>query len=102
MSFAARVQYYRRILQAYFGPGKSQLAVWHDTPEANPNADFNALREYYMPFLQKADYAAHYDADGIPMLDYRGQIGLQYNPIAVAQWGLGNFNLFARTQDPFR
>jgi len=28
------------------------------------------------------------------MLDYRGQIGKQYNPIAIAQWGLGNYNLF--------
>jgi hypothetical protein len=28
------------------------------------------------------------------MLDYHGQIGLQYNPIAIAQWGLGNYNLF--------
>ena len=30
------------------------------------------------------------------MLDYRGQIGLQYNPIAIAQYGLGNYNLFVQ------
>ena len=28
------------------------------------------------------------------MLNYHGSIGLQYNPIAIAQWGLGNFNLY--------
>ncbi len=27
------------------------------------------------------------------MLDYHGHIGLQYNPIAIAQYGLGNYNL---------
>jgi len=102
MLFAARVQYYRRILEAYLGPGKSQLTFWHDTPEANPNASFSALGEYYMPFLEKADYSGHCDSAGIPMLDYRGQIGLQFNPIAIAQWGLGNFNFFLRTQDPAR
>ncbi len=32
------------------------------------------------------------------MLNYHGQIGLQYNPIAIAQWGLGNYNLFRQTQ----
>src|SRR5439155_17797627 len=33
-----------------------------------------------------------------PMLDYHGEIGLQYNPIAIAQWGLGNYNLVRRGQ----
>jgi len=55
-----------------------------------------------MPFLEKADYAGPYDADGIPLLNYRGNIGLQYNPIAISQWGLGNFNLFLRGKDPER
>jgi heparosan-N-sulfate-glucuronate 5-epimerase len=33
------------------------------------------------------------------MLDYHGKIGRQYNPIAVAQYGLGNYNLFRRNND---
>jgi hypothetical protein len=55
-----------------------------------------------MPFLEKADYAGPYDADGIPLLNYHGNIGLQYNPIAVSQWGLGNFNFFLRGKDTER
>src|SRR5207253_5851570 len=39
------------------------------------------------------------DAAGVPLLDYRGHVGRQYNPIAIAQWGLGNFNLYRRTGD---
>jgi heparosan-N-sulfate-glucuronate 5-epimerase len=102
MPFANRLQYYRRIFSAYLGPGASQLTFWHETPQANPSATADKLGEYYMEFLQKADYAGHYDPAGIPMLDYHGQIGLQYNPIAIAQWGLGNYNLFCRTAQPDR
>jgi len=50
-----------------------------------------------MPFLQKADYPGPYDGRGIPLLDYQGSLGRQYNPIAIAQFGLGNFNAFRRS-----
>lgn len=50
-----------------------------------------------MTFRKKADYPGPYDGAGIPMLNYHGAIGLQYNPIAVAQWGLGNLNAFLET-----
>jgi hypothetical protein len=55
-----------------------------------------------MLFREKADYAGHYDVAGIPMLDYHGVIGLQYNPIAIAQWGLANYNRFCSTSDEAR
>ena len=97
-----RINYYRRIFAAYLGSGKSQLTFWHDVPEANPNFCVEDIGEYYQPFLTKADYPGHYDAAGVPMLDYRGVIGLQYNPIAIAQYGLGNYNLWLRMADPER
>jgi len=97
MSLASRVQYYRRIFGAYLTPARSQLTFWHETPEANAGASFSELGEYYMVFSEKADYAGQYDPAGIPLLNYHGQIGLQYNPIASAQWGLGNYTLFVRT-----
>ena len=102
MPFSSRIQYYRRIASAYLLPGQSQLTFWHETPEANLHLRADALGEYYMTFAEKADYAGHYDAEGIPMLDYRGAIGRQYNPIAVAQWGLGNYNQLRRTGHPER
>ena len=98
MSVAARLNYYRRISSAYLLPGKSQLTFWHDRPEVNPASSTSQLGEYYMLFLEKAGYAGPHDAAGIPLLDYHGNIGLQYNPIAIAQWGLGNFNLFLRSK----
>ncbi|HLX84998.1 MAG TPA: D-glucuronyl C5-epimerase family protein [Terriglobales bacterium] len=102
MSIATRWQYYRRIFSVYLGTGRSQLTFWHETPEINPRADASRLGEYYMRFREKADYAGYHDTAGIPMLDYRGAIGLQYNPIAIAQWGLANYNFFCESTDPVR
>jgi heparosan-N-sulfate-glucuronate 5-epimerase len=99
MSLAARLNYYRRISTAYLLPGQSQLTFWHDHPQINASAAAGELGEYYMPFLEKAAYAGPYDAAGIPLLNYHGKIGLQYNPIAISQWGLGNFNLYLRSRD---
>ncbi|HSS99557.1 MAG TPA: hypothetical protein VLK33_21125, partial [Terriglobales bacterium] len=102
MSFINRLYYFRRIFRAYLGAGNSQLSFWHDEPSLNPNFVVGELGEYYMPFLKKADYAGVFDEKGIPMLDYHGKIGRQYNPIAIAQWGLGNYNQFQRTKNPER
>ena len=90
---SAKVKYWQRIFQAYFGLGTSQLTFWHDHPRIDERAFTGKLGEYYQDFSEKADYAGHYDTAGIPLLDYRGTIGKQYNPIAIAQYGLGNYNL---------
>ncbi len=96
------LSYYRRILSAYLLGGKSHLTFWHETPTENPNATGRDLGEYYMLFAEKADYQGFYDSSGVPQLDYHGKIGRQYNPIAIAQYGLGNYNVFRRTVDPQR
>ena len=99
MSIAQRLHYYNRIFAAYLTFNKSHLTFWHDTPQENLRAPVEELGEYYMGFFQKAGYTAHLDAEGIPLLDYHGKIGVQYNPIAISQWGLGNYNLFRESQD---
>ncbi|HYM78414.1 MAG TPA: D-glucuronyl C5-epimerase family protein [Candidatus Dormibacteraeota bacterium] len=94
--------YYRRIFSAYVIGGNSHLTFWHETPAENANATPGQLDEYYMLFAEKADYSGAHDSSGIPQLDYHGHIGLQYNPIAIAQFGLGNYNLWRRTSDAGR
>lgn len=91
-----RLAYLRRVFAAYLTRRKSHLTFWHGVPEVNPNMRTDQLGEYYMSFVAKADYPGDYDSAGIPMLDYQGEVGLQYNPIAIAQYGLGNFNLYRR------
>lgn len=102
MSARTRFNYYRRIFAAYLTPRTSQLTFWHETPEVNERLTTDSLSEYYMTFAHKADYSGDFDARGIPLLNYHGKIGLQYNPIAIAQYGLGNYNLYLRTESPER
>ncbi len=102
MSVLSRLQYLRRVIAAYCLPGRSQLSFWHETPAVHPAMDTGKLGPYYMTFTSKADYAGPLDAGGVPQLDYRGTLGRQYNPIAIAQYGLGNWNLFLETRDPER
>jgi heparosan-N-sulfate-glucuronate 5-epimerase len=96
------LSYYRRILSAYLLGGKSHLNFWHETPEENLDSSANELGPYYMLFSEKADYSGPFDPEGIPKLDYHGHIGVQYNPIAIAQYGLGNYNLCRLRADSAR
>lgn len=89
-----RTGYYKRIFEAYLNKEKSHLAFWHGEPSVNENAFKEGSDEYYQKFYNKATYDCSLDDKGIPMLDYKGSIGLRYNPIAIAQYGLGNFNLY--------
>ena len=89
-----RVNYYRRIFAAYLTGGNSQLTFWHDHPKINGRAFNGGLGEYYQDFSEKTRYAGPFDPHGIPLLDYHGKIGEQYNPIAIAQYALGHYNLF--------
>ena len=97
-----RLRYWRRIFSAYLGSRKSHLTFWHGRPEVHDEAQAGTIGPYWQSFAGKADYPGHYDENGIPMLDYHGHVGLQYNPIAIAQYGLGNFNRFKATGDSER
>lgn len=99
---SGRLDHYRRLVTAYIARRPSHLSFWHETPEANPRARPGVLGDYWMTFRAKADYRGPYDGDGVPLLDYRGAIGRQYNPIAIAQYGLGNWNLWRETGDSGR
>ena len=91
---AKKINYWNRIFKAYVLGNVSQLSFWHNDPKINPDFNKNSIGPYYMQFHEKANFEATLDDKGIPMLDYQGSIGLQYNPIAIAQWGLGNYNLW--------
>lgn len=85
-----RLNYWRRIASAYLLSSNSNLTFWHERP-AN-RADARPDGPYYMTFADKASYPGPFDAAGVPLLDYHGTIGRQYNPIAIAQYGLARWN----------
>lgn len=93
----SKVNYWYRLFPAYLGSGTSQLTFWHDHPKINERAFGEGLGEYYQDFSGKADYRGPHDRVGIPLLDYQGRTGKQYNPIAIAQYGLGNYNLYRKS-----
>ena len=88
--------YYKRLNETYIQKKMSHLNFWHGRSMINPDFQKDALGQYYMLFYSKAQYDGYFDESGIPLLNYRGDIGLQYNPIAIAQYGLGNYNLYAK------
>jgi hypothetical protein len=74
------------------------LSFWHEAPEVN-EARRRDTRQYFMRFSGKAAYKGPFDEGGVPLLDYRGRIGRQYNPIAIAHYGLARFNRWCESGD---
>jgi hypothetical protein len=66
--------------------------------------DFKNPYIYYLDFSEKLKYKGPFDKNGIPLLDYKGDIGIRYNPCAIAQYGLGALSHFAKTksEDSFK
>jgi len=93
-----KLSYWKRIFSTYVLRGKNNLSFWHGEPSVNELANYSDLDQYYMKFHYKAEYKGDYDKNNIPQLNYEGDIGVQYNPIAIAQWSLGNYNLWKQNQ----
>lgn len=87
----SRVAYLARIARVYANQGSGPLSFWYEQPDLFENP-FRGGAGYYMRFQGKAAYAGPFDQAGVPLLNYQGEIGLQHNPIAIAQYGLARFN----------
>jgi hypothetical protein len=93
-----RLNYFRRIAKVYLTREKGYLAFWHERPAVG-DFDPQELRGYYMTFADKAAYEGPRDESGVILFDYYFDIGRQYNPLAIAQYGLGNWNRYLLTHD---
>ena len=92
-----RLNYYKRIFNAYiFKKNSSNLSFWHTPLKVNKltDADRQTLRAYPQNFEDKIGQIHTTDDCGVIMLDYRGNLGLQYNPNAIAQLALGYYDKF--------
>jgi hypothetical protein len=90
-----RLAYLARIARVYAHRSSGPLSFWYEQPQVNPAA-FGGP-QYFMRFQGKAAYRGPFDAEGVPLLNYQGTIGPQYNPIAIAQYGLARFNRWCDT-----
>jgi len=96
----SRLRYIKRIFSAYVFNKNSNVSFWNTPLETNSINDYGQLGKYYMNFVEKTKFRGPFDSDGVPMLDYKGNVGVQYNPNAVAQYALGYYDLFLDTRDP--
>lgn len=88
-----RIRYWRRIFKVYLSRDKGYLSFWHEKPAISEGiTPEDILGPYYMTFADKADYAGPKDERGVILFDYFFDIGRQYNPLAIAQYGLGHYN----------
>lgn len=98
MAFS-RTAYWRRLFSNYILRRGSHLSFWHEEPAVNRDLTADRLGPYYMTFEDKADYAGPFDNAGVPLLPYGGTVGTQYNPIAIAQYGLAAYNRIGEQGD---
>ncbi len=94
-----KFNYWKRVFSAYVLGGTSQLDFWHGKPKINKKISYKELGQYYMLFSYKANYSGFFDRNGVPLLDYHGEIGKQYNPISISQYGLAHFNIYKKTKN---
>lgn len=94
-----RLNYFKRIFKVYFTREKGYLSFWHERPEVSDGIKPFELGPYYQTFADKAQYKGPKDRNGVILFDYYFDIGRQYNPLAVAQYGLGHYNLYLKTKD---
>lgn len=97
MSLHSKLNYWVRVIAAYKKGANSQLTFWHEKPEVNEGIDFtDPSTGYYMTFYDKTLYPGPFEDNDVPLLDYKGVIGKQYNPIAIAQYALGFYNRYVK------
>jgi len=87
---AGRLAYLARVARVYANRSAGPLSFWYESPLINEPAFGGS--QYFMRFQGKAAYDGPFDSDDVPLLNYQGDIGLQHNPIAIAQYGLARFN----------
>jgi len=98
----SKIDYLKRIISSYILNYKtSNLAFWHSSLRANDltDTDLKTLRAYPQNYESKVGLIDTTDNSGVIMLDYKGELGLQYNPNAIAQLALGYFDKILYDQD---
>lgn len=87
------------VLYRYINKKKSAIAFWWLPVKAGKNMENGMEKDYYVDFSSKVQYTLLFDEEGVIMLDYLGDVGKQYNPCAVAQYGLGLVSKYLETKD---
>ncbi|MBF0557323.1 MAG: hypothetical protein HQL08_00930 [Nitrospirae bacterium] len=98
----AKYAYLKRIISSYFlHYNSSNLKFWHTTLRVNVISEEHrkSLHAYPQNYEDKVGLITTLDEQGVIMLDYKGDLGLQYNPNAIAQLALGYYDKVLSGED---
>ena len=89
-------------IRRYSQKNSSSLAFWW-LPVYEGSGHYEWTKEcagdYYVDFSAKANYKYLFDEKGVVLLDYKGKVGVQYNPCAIAQYGLGLYSCYLKDKN---
>lgn len=83
-------------IRRYLSPSSS-VRFWYLPVEYDGSTNYLDPAFYYLDFSAKLNYKGPFDQFGRPLLDYKGKVGIQYNPCAIAQYGLGALYEFGKS-----
>jgi hypothetical protein len=85
------------MVKAYGGMVLGKKDYWHPDMNANTSSSTTAINCYYVDMRPKHIYEGQFDATGIPLLEFDGN--LCYFPVTIAQYALGNFDKYFDTKE---
>jgi len=86
-----------QMAKAYTGMIMGKTDYWH--PDMNMNNSLNpeCVAKYPVDMSAKAEYAGAFDEDQIPLVEIDGH--LSHLSVTIAQYALGNYDEYIRTQN---
>jgi len=67
--------------------------------EARFRSPTDLMVGYFLDYSSDASYDGPFDPQGVPLIDYSGTVGIQYNPWAVGHLALALFHRFLQSRD---
>lgn len=85
------------MIKAYGGMIFGKEDYWHPTMLVNKYLELNKIGCYYVDMRSKHNYPGEFDENNIPLVNYNGS--LEYFPVTIAQYALGNFDKYLDSRD---
>lgn len=85
------------MIKAYSGLIFGKSDYWHPDMLVNKNISINEIGCYYVDTRPKYIYPGKFDKYEIPLVEIDNE--LKYFPVTIAQYALGNFDIYMDTKD---
>lgn len=86
-----------QMVKAYTGMIVGKTDYWHPDMVTNESLNRECVAKYPIDMSAKAEYAGVFDEAQIPLVEIDGH--LSHLPVTIAQYALGNYDEYLRTQN---